>query len=62
MPTYEYACKNCKRSWEEDQSIKDSALTTCPYCKQESANRLISAGTGFILQGGGWYKEGYSSK
>lgn len=62
MPTYEYACKSCNHAWEEEQSIKDAVLTTCPSCQKETATRLISAGTGFILQGGGWFKEGYSNK
>lgn len=62
MPTYEYCCKNCQHAWEEEQSIRDVASTFCPACEKESASRLISAGTGFILQGGGWYKEGYSNK
>lgn len=62
MPTYEYQCKSCKHSWEEDQSIMDERITVCPDCKKESAMRLISGGTGFILQGGGWFSEGYSNK
>jgi len=59
--TYEYYCKNCKKEWEEDQSIKDDPKKTCPHCKQETAIRLISKGTGFILNGGGWAASGYSS-
>jgi len=62
MPTYEYLCTNCKHEWEADQSIKDQPLDKCPKCGKETAKRLISGGTGFILSGGGWSKEGYSSK
>lgn len=61
MPTYEYLCKACQHKWETEQSIRDLPLTTCPGCNADTACRQISAGTGFILQGGGWYREGYNS-
>lgn len=63
MPTYEYKCNNnlCSKEWEETQSIKECAIDVCPFCKESSAKRLISKST-FVLQGGGWYKEGYSTK
>lgn len=61
MPTYEYACSSCRHEWEFEQSIKDNALTECPTCHQQTARRQISRGTGFILKGGGWYADLYSS-
>jgi putative FmdB family regulatory protein len=61
MPTYEYACKSCAHEWETEQSIKDDPLKECPKCHQETAARQISRGTGFILKGGGWYSDLYSS-
>jgi putative FmdB family regulatory protein len=61
MPTYEYACQACGNEWEAEQSIKDAALTECPSCKAQSAKRQISKGAGFILKGGGWYSDLYSS-
>ena len=33
----------------------------CPKCGKPAAHRLISAGTNFILKGGGWYSDLYSS-
>lgn len=59
MPTYEYACASCAHLWEEEQSIKDAAITECPSCHRPSARRLISGGTGFSLKGFGWAREGY---
>lgn len=59
--TYDYKCTSCLQSWEEEQSIKDSALTICPHCQQETAQRLISGGN-FILKGEGWASSGYSKK
>ena len=57
--TYDYECSNCGHVWEQEQSIKDEAITNCPVCKNDTAKRLISKGTGFILQGGGWAKDNY---
>ena len=59
MPTYNYICEECKHEWEEDRSIKDPPTKTCPKCKKETAKRLISGGTSFILSGSGWAREGY---
>jgi putative FmdB family regulatory protein len=61
MPTYEYRCGTCEHDWEVEQSIKDDALTECPRCKNATAKRQISRGTGFILKGGGWYSDLYAS-
>ena len=61
MPTYEYACTACGSEWEESQRITAPPLEVCPKCGKASAHRLISAGGGFILKGGGWYSDLYSS-
>ena len=60
--TYEYACEACGHHWEAEQSIKDAPLKTCVACNKQSAKRLVSGGTGFLLKGGGWYADGYGSK
>ena len=48
MPTYLHECQNtnCSFEWEDDYSIKQDPPTTCPQCKQETAKRLISGGSG----------------
>jgi len=61
MPTYEYACTACAHEWETEQSIREDPLKECPSCHKETARRQISRGTGFILKGGGWYADLYSS-
>lgn len=61
MPTYEYACTSCAHQWEFEQSIKEDPIKECPSCHAQSARRQISRGTGFILKGGGWYSDLYSS-
>jgi len=62
--TYEYLCtdKECNNSWEEDQGINDPRITICPKCGKETAMRLISNGSGFILSGDCWGRDNYSSK
>jgi putative FmdB family regulatory protein len=59
--TYEYACTACGHAWEAEQSISAAPLTECPHCHQAHAKRQISGGAGFILKGGGWYADLYSS-
>lgn len=59
MPTYEFACTECKHEWEEIQRIVDPPLDTCPACGKKTAKKLISK-TSFSLKGGGWYAEGYA--
>ena len=61
MPIYEYTCTECNHQWEQEQKITSDPEKTCPNCKKESAKRLISGGTGFILNGAGWAKDSYSS-
>lgn len=58
MPTYEYECTTGHR-FEVEQRMSDPPLKRCRVCRSR-ARRLISA-TGFILKGGGWYADGYSS-
>ena len=58
MPTYEYECAKCKKSFELVQSMKDDALKTCPknLCRIKTwgkgkVKRKIGAGAGLDLQG-----------
>jgi len=59
--TYEYLCTACGHAWEAEQSISAAPLKTCPNCHEEAAKRQVSGGAGFILKGGGWYADLYSS-
>jgi putative FmdB family regulatory protein len=60
MPTYEYACSSCGHHWEDFQKISADPAKECPNCHQQTAQRQISGGN-FILKGGGWYADLYSS-
>ena len=59
--TYEYICQACGHQWEAQQSIKADPLKDCPNCHKAEAKRQISRSPGFILKGGGWYSDLYSS-
>jgi putative FmdB family regulatory protein len=61
MPTYEYVCDGCGNAWEATQRISEDPLKDCPRCGAPKAKRQISAGTNFILKGGGWYSDLYAS-
>jgi putative FmdB family regulatory protein len=54
MPTYEYECAKCKKTFEISQSIKDKPLTADKKCKGK-VKRLIGLGGGFIFKGSGFY-------
>jgi putative FmdB family regulatory protein len=61
MPTYEYACDKCGHEFEAEQRITDDPLKSCPACRGRKVRRLISR-TSFVLKGGGWYSDLYSSR
>lgn len=60
MPTYEYRCDKCGHEFEREQRITDEPVKKCPGCRSARVKRLISA-TSFVLKGGGWYSDLYSS-
>lgn len=59
MPTYEYRCDKCKKSFEKLQKMSDAPLAKCPYCKKGKVERLIGAGAGLIFKGSGFYSTDY---
>jgi putative FmdB family regulatory protein len=60
VPTYEYACDQCQRTFEVRQRISEPPLTSCQHCGG-SVRRLL-APAAFILKGGGWYVTDYPSQ
>lgn len=59
MPTYEYQCDECRRTFEVRQRITEDPLTRCEVCGG-TLRRLLSAAP-FILKGEGWYVTDYPS-
>jgi putative FmdB family regulatory protein len=69
MPTYEYECAKCKKTFEAFQSMKDEAYKSCPKdrCRMKSwgkgkVKRLLGAGAGLIFKGSGFYITDYRSE
>jgi len=62
MPTYEYECAKCGKTFELFQSMKDAPLKTCieETCKGE-VRRLLGTGAGIIFKGSGFYQTDYRS-
>lgn len=61
MPTYDYQCENCGRTFEHFQSMSDDPITECSRCKG-SLKRLIGGGLGIIFKGSGFYVTDNKSK
>jgi putative FmdB family regulatory protein len=68
MPTYEYQCEKCRKSFDAVQSMKDIAFATCPkeLCKMKTwgkgkVKRMLGAGAGLIFKGSGFYITDYRS-
>lgn len=59
MPIYEYKCKKCDKIIESIQRFNDKPLTKCDCGGRLS--KLMSKNS-FLLQGTGWYKDGYQNK
>ncbi|MBN1866766.1 zinc ribbon domain-containing protein [Candidatus Sumerlaeota bacterium] len=60
MPTYEYLCAKCGRTFDVFQSMTDEPLKKCPdkTCKGR-VKRLVSGGGGVIFKGEGFYATDY---
>lgn len=48
MPTYVHICtdEKCNHEWEDFYSITKDPPKICPQCNQETAQRVISGGSG----------------
>jgi putative FmdB family regulatory protein len=60
VPTYDYQCNDCGKTYEVRQPISASPLTSCQFCGG-AIRRLLSSAP-FILKGGGWYVTDYPSE
>jgi putative FmdB family regulatory protein len=60
VPTYEYQCDQCRRTFEVRQRITADPLTRCEACGGP-LRRLLSPAP-FILKGEGWYVTDYPSE
>jgi len=68
MPTYEYSCEKCGKTFEAFQSMRDDPFRECPkeLCQMEKwghgkVKRLPGLGAGLIFKGSGFYITDYRS-
>ena len=68
MPTYEYECEKCRKTFEIFQSMKDKPFASCPanVCRMKKwgkgkVRRLLGTGAGLIFKGSGFYITDYRS-
>ena len=62
MPLYEYLCPKCETKFEELRKCSEREKPApCPSegCEGEGKPRVSKSS--FVLKGGGWYADGYSS-
>jgi putative FmdB family regulatory protein len=69
MPTYEYECEKCRKTFDVFQSMKDPVFKTCPeaQCQMKKwgkgkVRRLVGKGAGLIFKGSGFYITDYRSE
>ena len=60
MPTYEYRCFKCKKTFDQLQKMSDAPLKKCVHCGGK-VERLIGAGAGLIFKGSGFYQTDYKN-
>jgi len=60
VPTYVYACKDCKHQFETQQKMTDKPLTECPECKGSISRVLFPPG--IVFKGSGFHINDYPSK
>lgn len=68
MPTYEYSCEKCGKTFEAFQSMRDEPFLECSkeLCRQKKwghgkVKRLLGTGAGLIFKGSGFYITDYRS-
>ncbi|MCX8058047.1 MAG: zinc ribbon domain-containing protein [Spirochaetes bacterium] len=59
MPTYDYICNSCNKKFEIFRPISDEREVTCPECNSTKTKKIISAGSGIIFKGSGFYTTDY---
>lgn len=61
MPIYEYACKSCGKTIDVLQKVSDPTPETCSECGAKDSLSKVVSRSSFVLKGGGWYSDLYSS-
>lgn len=61
MPIYEYACSTCGKINDVLQKVNDPAPEACVECSSKGTLSKVVSRSSFVLKGGGWYSDLYSS-
>lgn len=61
MPIYEYSCEQCGQTTDVWQKVDDPPPEQCEKCGQRHSMKKMVSRTTFVLKGGGWYSDLYSS-
>jgi len=61
MPIYEYACSQCGKILDVLQKVNDPAPELCTACQASGTLSRVVSRSSFVLKGGGWYSDLYSS-
>lgn len=60
MPTFQFKCLPCDITFEFFK-IRSDEKAACPQCEsQDNLMQMFVGNSGFILNGGGWFKDGYT--
>lgn len=60
MPIYEYYCEDCKKTFEEYQSVNEKPLTKCKLCGGKL--KKVFSPAGIIFKGSGFHVTDYAPK
>jgi putative FmdB family regulatory protein len=61
MPIYEYVCEKCGKLNDVFQKLNDPPPEQCNGCGAKGRLTKIMSRSSFVLRGGGWYSDLYSS-
>ena len=59
MPTYNYKCLSCDEMFVVFQSMSEKPISNCKFCSSNRIEKMISAGSGLIFKGSGFYLTDY---
>lgn len=59
MPTYNYKCLSCDEVFVVFQRMSEKPILNCKLCSSNNIEKMISAGSGLIFKGSGFYLTDY---
>lgn len=62
MPIYDYICNACGQEQEISHSVNAPNVKECPLCKENQLQKLVTAPSSIVFNGGGFYETDYKRK